>query len=81
MMVHHPFENHSKSSKLEVSEISVKKEPESSLAESIRRTNPSLKNSLFGEEKKSFKIRKFDKPIVARKPFKSNNNTEYDHYR
>ena len=76
-----PFENHSKSSKFEEPEISVKNEPESSLAESIRRTNPSLRGSLFGKEKKSYKIRKFGKPIVARKAFKSNNNTEYDHFR
>ena len=76
-----PFENHKKSSNLEKSEIFVKNEPESSIAESIRRTNPSIKNSLFGKEKKNFKIRKFEKPIVARKEFKSNNNTEYDHCR
>ena len=60
------------------SEFGIKTEFESSVPESIRRTNPSFKNSLFGKEKKTYKIPKFDKPIVARKAFKSNNNKPYD---
>ena len=63
---------------MDQSEFGIKTEFESSVPESIRRTNPSYKNSLFEKKKKTYKTQKFDKPIVARKAFKSNNNKPYD---